>query len=228
MATSTHTRFIANSDDLRHVYLPDEDTYLLIDAFSTLESSPQAILEIGVGSGLVISHALQRYPEARGLGIDINPYALDMARRTAELNGVVDRLELRLESYDELSSETFDLILFNPPYVPSQERTLSELQAQLPLDQALNGGVGGRLIIDDFLPYLPRLLSKKGRSASSASSACSFRSLCLLLAIEANDIPNLRELCERLGLSSTILRTKRLQSERLCALQITLATTDGK
>lgn len=214
-------KFVASPDALKHVYLPDEDTYLLIDSLDVLEGSPRTILEVGVGSGLVITHALQRHPEACGVGIDINPYALDMARHTAELNGVKDRLVLRLESYDDISSEeTFDLILFNPPYVPTQDSTLAELRAQRHIDQALNGGHEGRLVIDDFLTHLPRLLSK---------TSSPFKSTCILVAIEANNIASLRDKCEKLlGLSVTTIRRKRLQTEHLHTLQITLATADSE
>ena len=52
-----------------------------------------------------------------------------------------------------------DIILFNPPYVPSSDEELLSND----IEAAWAGGKDGRVIIDQFIPYIPYMLSEKGR-----------------------------------------------------------------
>ena len=83
--------------DFEHVYEPAEDTYLLCDSLEKdLESfrlsQPERALEIGCGSGCVITffgQLIQRLDiKCKLFATDINPNALDASRRTAEANNV--------------------------------------------------------------------------------------------------------------------------------------------
>ncbi|EET00845.1 Methyltransferase [Giardia duodenalis] len=199
----------ATLDDCKHVYLPDEDTFLLIDTLTKLskELQPQSFVEIGSGSGVVSVHIFQVFPKIlEGHAIDISPYAVDMTRRTAALNNVpllvhegsfFEPLDTRTD-YPETAR--FDLIVFNPPYVPSLE-TDPDLG---PLDLALAGGKNGSEIILQFLETLPSHLAVDG--------------CCIMVAIEANDIKALEHNGRSKGLKMVILAEKRLRSEHLYIL----------
>jgi release factor glutamine methyltransferase len=64
----------------------------------------------------------------------------------------------------------FDLILFNPPYLP----TSAEEQIDDWLEYALDGGITGREVIERFLSEVPLLLSPEGRVLLLISSLNGF------------------------------------------------------
>lgn len=73
------------------------------------------VLDMGTGSGIMALVAAQR--AARVVAIDINPAAVRCARLNVLLNGVEDRVEVRRgDLFGAVAGETFDLVLFNPPY----------------------------------------------------------------------------------------------------------------
>ncbi|ESU39624.1 Methyltransferase [Giardia duodenalis] len=199
----------ATLDDCKHVYLPDEDTFLLIDTLTKLsgELHPQSFVEIGSGSGVVSVHILQVFPGIReGHAVDISPHAVDMTRRTASLNNVPlcvheGSFFEPLDAYTNSSKATrFDLIVFNPPYVPSSETD----PALGPLDLALAGGKNGSEVMLKFFELLPSYLALDGH--------------CVTVAIEENDIAALEQNGKSKGFIMRILAEKRLQSEHLYIL----------
>eukprot|EP01094_Clydonella_sp_ATCC50884_P026081 TRINITY_DN7040_c0_g1_i1.p2 TRINITY_DN7040_c0_g1~~TRINITY_DN7040_c0_g1_i1.p2 ORF type:complete len:284 (-),score=64.24 TRINITY_DN7040_c0_g1_i1:1639-2490(-) len=121
------------SQDFDKVYEPAQDTFLLLDALQDeaevlREARPFVCLEIGPGSGCVITFLGQLLLRVMGttclmLGADINAHAASIARATGKHNKVDvhtvvsdlgDALEKRLRG-------KVDVLLFNPPYVPSEE-----------------------------------------------------------------------------------------------------------
>lgn len=85
------------------------------------------MLEIGPGSGVVTAFIQQLLPNQKflSLAIDLNPYAARCARKTAEMNGVSERVEViqgdLVESIEKRLEGAVDLLVFNPPYVPTEE-----------------------------------------------------------------------------------------------------------
>lgn len=126
------------------VYEPSEDSFLLAEAALSEIKNEERILEIGCGSG-IISAVIKANTNARIAGIDINPYATACARQ----NGV-DVIRGDLLS---CVKGKFDIIIFNPPYLPSHEGTKKDW-----INVALDGGYNGREIIyrflEDALPHL--------------------------------------------------------------------------
>ena len=139
----------------REVYPPSEDTYLLRDAALDDVRSEDAVLEVGTGSG-VVAEALS--DEARCVvATDINPDAVRAAR---ERGVPAVRTDLAA-AFDA----QFDLIVFNPPYLPDDERTPDDA-----LSDALGGGDTGREVAERFLDNVPRVLDPDGRVLLVASS----------------------------------------------------------
>ena len=72
------------------------------------------VLDMGTGSGVAGVHAALL--GARVLSVDINPEAVRCARMNAQRNRVGERMDVRLGNLFEGLDETFDLVLFNPPF----------------------------------------------------------------------------------------------------------------
>lgn len=112
-------------EDYNHVYEPSEDSFIMLDALELelpflLEKKPSICLEIGPGSGIIIS-ALSKYLSFQPHGffaVDINKFACDATKRTAKANKVnVDVINMDLLT--AFKTNSIDLLVFNPPYVPT-------------------------------------------------------------------------------------------------------------
>ena len=139
--------FFVNCD----VLSPRPDTEILLEeALSIIkENDCKQVLELGVGSGCVISSILAENKSLQGFGIDISQAALDVARKNAISLGVENRLKLQQKDWfanDFISifANKFDIIVSNPPYIPTNE--ISSLDEEVknfdPL-YALDGGEDG-------------------------------------------------------------------------------------
>lgn len=121
------------------------------------------LLDLGTGTGCLLIALLSELPQARGLGIDLSEEACRTAAANAALNGVDGRVTFRQGSWTEGLSGRFDLIVSNPPYIPSAEiATLSvEVREHDPL-LALDGGADGLGPYRLFVSALPPLLAPGG------------------------------------------------------------------
>ncbi|OMJ15132.1 HemK methyltransferase family member 2 [Smittium culicis] len=141
--------------EFRSVYEPSEDTFLLLDALEADQSllvklNPLSVLEIGVGSGIVLSFidaVLGHSKSTAYFGTDMNPACLKSLGRTFAANNESKLAEPVLTNLaGGFRPCMFDLIVFNPPYVVSD---LDEVGDAFYL--AYSGGKDGRLVIDEFL-----------------------------------------------------------------------------
>ncbi len=133
------------------VYPPSDDSYLLADAASYLRGS---ILEIGCGSGLASLSCARAHPDNFVLGVDINPSAVRIAKQNADHNRLPNALFTVSDLFSKVGIQRFDAILFNPPYLPTDDEEV----IQGPLNHAFDGGSDGRRVLERFLgefdPYL--------------------------------------------------------------------------
>ncbi len=137
----------------KDVLIPRPDTETLVD--HALECIPEArpcrVLDIGTGSGAIAVTIAAERPLAMVIATDISEAALKVAANNAERLGVAERI--RFERANLLSStEQYDLIVSNPPYVARSE--MLSLQAEVrkhePSD-ALEAGEDGLDIIRALL-----------------------------------------------------------------------------
>lgn len=159
-----------SSAELDAVYEPSDDTFLLLDSLEAdrerlTASAPALCVEIGCGSGVVITSLSKLLPSSHCLALDINESALAVARRTATLNGRGEAIEfvrgdlLTAFRFFEYRREPslFDVLIFNPPYVPSEPDEIGLGCKWAPkLSAAWAGGIAGREVIDRLLPQLRR------------------------------------------------------------------------
>ena len=129
------------------VLIPRPETEMLVDF--ALERTPDRLpfrfAEVGTGSGCIAISILIERPLSTCIAVDISEEALRIARKNAEKQGVVDRLELKKgDMLKGFAPDSFDLILSNPPYIPTG--VIPTLQPEVRLFEpklALDGGEDG-------------------------------------------------------------------------------------
>lgn len=128
---------------------PDSETLieaalLLVGRDRAGNDTPLRILDVGTGSGCLLVTLLAELPDASGLGTDIDTEALQIAQRNARRHGVASRAQWKLaRSLNDIGG-TFDLLVANPPYVPTSmiEHLEPEVREYDPRS-ALDGGADG-------------------------------------------------------------------------------------
>src|SRR4051812_15313444 len=100
------------------VLVPRPDSEVLIacaiEHFAGGEG-PKRILDLGTGPGTLLLAALDIWPAATGVGIDVSRRAMSYAAANARRLGFEARVKLRLGDWAEGIEQSFDLILCNPP-----------------------------------------------------------------------------------------------------------------
>ncbi len=103
----------------RDVLDPRPETETLIAA--ALERPFSTVLDLGTGSGAILLTLLAERAGASGLGVDLSPAALDVARANARALGVAPRTRFQLSDWFGTVSGRFDMIAANPPYIGTDE-----------------------------------------------------------------------------------------------------------
>lgn len=128
---------------------PRPDTETLVDAvlpFARVRAATGGcrVLDLGTGTGAILIALLAQVPEATGLAADISVDALETAMRNADLNGVAARFETVRSDWFSAITGKFDLIVSNPPYIPSRDvGNLAEDVRIFDPERALDGGRDG-------------------------------------------------------------------------------------
>jgi len=200
-------------DDYNQIYEPDADSFLLLDALELklneiLEQKPLIILEFGCGSGLATTFIAKHFCPTSCLffAIDINPYACYSTKRTFQQNNVhkkhclnIIQCNLADPLIDRLSLKV-DLIIFNPPYVPTETSDVKEV-----IERTYAGGKQGIEVIEKAIQQASRLLSSKG--------------LFYMIGLEENNFDTLKQLANQVGLTIEIILKRRTLIERLFVVQ---------
>jgi release factor glutamine methyltransferase len=148
------------------VLVPRPETEIIVEeAIAELRARPvSTIVDAGTGSGcLAITLALE-FPAARVLATDISPAALAVARRNAATHGVEARVTCVEGDLLAAIDEPADLIVSNPPYVPSSDA--GHLQPEVDRYEphaALFGGTDGLDVIRRLFATAPARLAGEGR-----------------------------------------------------------------
>jgi release factor glutamine methyltransferase len=145
------------------VLIPRADSETLIEAAIDhfAGRSPARILDLGTGPGTLLLAALDRWPTATGLGLDMSDTALALARGNAARLGMASRADFVASDWAAGLTQRFDLVLANPPYIGTDEAVPDEVRAYEPA-AALFAGPDG---LDDYriiVPQLPALLAPGG------------------------------------------------------------------
>ena len=126
-------------------------------------SHPPRIADIGTGSGAILLALLHEIPDAFGVGTDLSLSALETAKGNAASLGLADRAAFVACSYAAALSGPFDLIVSNPPYIPSAEiPTLSIEVREHDPHLALDGGNDGYDAYRALIPQAAERLAPGG------------------------------------------------------------------
>lgn len=134
----------------RDVYKPAEDSALLANAAITVVDGDDLVLDVGTGSGFVAERITEE-TGARVIGCDLNPHA---CRQASERGIPVVRGNLT----EPFADDAFDVVTFNPPYLPTDPDTEWDDWMEV----ALSGGESGRAVVDPFLGSIRRVLAPEG------------------------------------------------------------------
>ena len=146
--------------------VPRPDTETVVRSALELVSDCSArlrILDLGTGSGCILTALLTELPAASGLGLDRSADALRTARANAALNGVAARASFAASDWAAAIRGPFHLVVSNPPYIASA--TIAELDPEVRRHDppaALDGGPDGLGAHRVILADLPRLLDPAG------------------------------------------------------------------
>lgn len=139
-----------------NVYEPSEDSFLFAENLDIKKDS--RVLDVGTGCGILGIIATEKAGNV--IAVDSNPYALRCARENSELNNVRSKMTfLQTDLLTALNERaTFDLILFNAPYLPA-----TEAEAESWIGRSWAGGANGRQVIDRFILEASPHLKPNGR-----------------------------------------------------------------
>ncbi|MCB1558249.1 MAG: peptide chain release factor N(5)-glutamine methyltransferase [Alphaproteobacteria bacterium] len=148
-------KFYLSEDTLE----PRPDTETLIEEVLKKHSNtpPKRILDIGTGTGCILLSLLREFPEATGVGIDLSKGACETASLNAEQLEMKNRAEIRCGNWtDPLKmDEKFDLIVSNPPYIPSSE--IANLDKNVRNYDPILALDGGKTGLDPYKNLLPKV-----------------------------------------------------------------------
>lgn len=143
---------------------PRPDSETLIEAVLELgldAAAPLEILDLGTGTGCLLSALLHEFKQAHGTAVDLNPAALEMAQTNfAELD-FDTRVKLHHGSWAEGLSGPFNLIISNPPYIGENEELEPEVAQHDPA-LALFAGADGLSAYRAMIPQLSAILAPEG------------------------------------------------------------------
>lgn len=193
---------VYNLNDYPNVYEPREDTFLFIDALEADQQfikdlNPKCAVEIGSGSGVVIT-ALSSIlnNSCTYFATDIN---IDACKAT-QLTSILNHTQIECVNSDLLQCfkpNFFDMILFNPPYVVTNDEEIIGTG----LNRAWAGGTNGRVIIDKVLGKLSCLLSNQG--------------VCYMVLLKENNPEEILKILEKRSIDGKLVLARRVIGEHL-------------
>lgn len=138
------------------VLIPRHDSETLVQAALARRPEARSVLDIGTGSGCLAIALARNLPDAEITAVDISEAALTVARRNAERNSAKVRF-LHGSLFEPVSGQRFDLIVSNPPYIPTQEINSLEPEVRdFDPRNALDGGIDG---LDFYRKLVPAAAS---------------------------------------------------------------------
>ncbi len=145
---------------------PRADSEAVIEAALERISDRSAALRIadlGTGTGCLLAALLSMLPQASGIALDRDPAAAAVAAQNLQALGLGGRAHAVASDWGQALAGTFDLVVVNPPYIPSGEidgleREVSVYEPRL----ALDGGPDGLAALRRVFAGLPAMLAAGG------------------------------------------------------------------
>lgn len=148
--------------------IPRPETETLVEAALDLidsdgrRTAALRIADLGTGTGALLLALLSELPQARGVGTDISPAAIEVARGNAARLGLAGRAEFTIGDFGTALRGGFDLVVSNPPYIVSRDIDTLAPEAASEPRQALDGGSDGLACYRAIAADARRLLTPGG------------------------------------------------------------------
>jgi release factor glutamine methyltransferase len=140
------------------VLIPRHDTETVVQVVldHVDRKAPHRILDVCTGSGILAVTLAHELPAATVVAIDLSPPACAIAARNAELNHVADRVTVLTGDLlaPLAATDTFDIVVSNPPYIPSATISGLDREVQHEPRLALDGGADGLDLVRRLLAGL--------------------------------------------------------------------------
>ena len=188
------------------VLIPRGDTETLCEwALDTLpRTAPAQVLDLCTGSGALAIVIRHERPQAQVTAADISPAALAVARQNAcALHVAVQFVQGDL--FAPVAGQVFDLIVSNPPYIPTGDLSGLQREVQFEPSLALDGGADGLDFYRRILRDAPRHLSAEGRLGLEIGDG----EADVVFAMMASDFEDIRTLCDLGGRTRVVAGRKK-------------------
>ncbi|HLC79751.1 MAG TPA: HemK2/MTQ2 family protein methyltransferase [archaeon] len=173
----------------QNVYCPSDDSYFLAEHVKVKPG--QSVIDLGCGSGIQTLNALLAQNASHVLALDINKDALSATLQNCKIAGVEAKVQTRESDLFSNCEQKADVIIFNPPYVATEQVKYKDL----------DGGKRGREVLDKFLEQFPLHLNKNGK--------------CFFLQTDINGYKKTEKILTQKGIKFEILAKKRIFFEEL-------------
>jgi len=216
--------------DYKNIYPPSDDSFLLIDYFRGCHDRDffdgieikqiENILDMGTGTGIIaifLQIIKSKHPSfnPKIYASDILKEALECAKENEQLNDFKDDITFirsnLFQSFPKYLNHSFDIIIFNPPYLPSSELIEQNVYNAKPatIDHSWNGGPKGYEVFSRFLKDVKDFMRPKGCSIYYISSS-------------RVNLDELNRIIEKNGFSNSVLNIKHVFFEDIILNKLTL------
>lgn len=149
--------------------IPRPDTEVLVEAvldYICKKNKPLCLLDLCTGSGCIGISLAHLAANLSVTAADLSPDALSLAKENAVLNGVAGKIRFVVSDlFSQLAGDegAYDIIVSNPPYIPTAEiKTLDREVQDYEPHTALDGGEDGLAIYARLIPQSVRYLCPDG------------------------------------------------------------------
>jgi release factor glutamine methyltransferase len=146
---------------------PDTETIVTaaLAAFAGRNDEAITVFDLGAGTGAILLALLSELPRARGVGVDLAFGAVEVARSNAERLRLTDRASFLVGDWAAAIGAEFDIVVANPPYIPSQEIDSLPLEVRcFDPHLALDGGGDGLNAHRAIFADLERIVKRGGHA----------------------------------------------------------------
>ena len=143
---------------------PETENIVEIANNFILEKGYESFIDLGTGSGCIILSILKENKNLTAVGVDISIDAIDIAKKNSKDMNLEKRSSFLVSNWLSSVYNSYDLIISNPPYIPSDEIiTLSKTVKNFDPLISLDGGQDGLKCYKEIAQDINRVINKNGR-----------------------------------------------------------------